>query len=248
MYVTAIRTDKLRANGPSIFEVLDKALPSVKEKTVIAVASKIIAICEGRVVPLGESTKDDLIKKESSYYIPSSRNPYNVSLSIARNTLLAAAGIDESNADGHYILWPADTQASANAIREHICKKHGITNVGVVITDSSTRPFQWGTTGIGLAHSGFAALKNYIGTKDLFGRTLEYHQNNFVSGLAAAAVVVTGEGSEQTPIALITDVPFIEFQPRNPTQEELDTLKVTLDEDIYGPILEKVDWEKGDQA
>lgn len=65
-----------------------------------------------------------------------------------------------------------------------------------------------------------------------------------MDGLAASAVVVMGEGNEKMPIALIEDVPFVSFQSRNPTTEELELLNITIDEDMYAPILKNVRWKK----
>jgi F420-0:gamma-glutamyl ligase len=65
------------------------------------------------------------------------------------------------------------------------------------------------------------------------------------NGLAASAVVVMGEGTEQTPIVLMSDLPFIDFQDRNPNQEELEALTISRDEDLYAPFLNGADWKKG---
>ncbi|HKX72875.1 MAG TPA: coenzyme F420-0:L-glutamate ligase [Candidatus Saccharimonadales bacterium] len=247
MKVTVLKTDAIRPGGPSLTEFLDTYITALPERSVVAIASKVVSICEGRVVPVEGVQKDDLIKQETSRYLPSELNPYGVTISVTHNLLVASGGIDESNADGHYVLWPADKQASANAIRTHLAQKFGLKEVGVVITDSTTRPFQWGTTGLAIAHSGFEALKNYIGTKDIFGRDLQFQMNNIMNGLAAAAVLVMGEGNEQTPLAIVEDVPFVVFQPGDPSQEELDRLVIAFEEDLYNPLLESVPWQKGDQ-
>ncbi len=54
-----------------------------------------------------------------------------------------------------------------------------------------------------------------------------------------------GEGNEQTPLAVIKNIPFVQFQDRNPTEEELDELKISLDDDLYAPLLKAVKWKKG---
>src|SRR6266508_2193439 len=69
------------------------------------------------------------------------------------------------------------------------------------ITDSKTAPLRVGVTGVTLAYSGFQALNDYVGTKDLFGRAWRMIKVNVVDALATAAVLVMGEGSEQTPLA-----------------------------------------------
>ena len=99
--------------------------------------------------------------------------------------------------------------------------------------------------GVSLAHSGFEATRNYIGTPDIFGRDLHVtHQSN-TEGLAAAVDLVMGGAAEQTPMALVTDVPFIKFQSRNPTKKELEAVKIPREEDLFWPILKNGPWKKG---
>lgn len=245
MQVKAFKTHKITSQDTSLFSLLDTYLTEFPEKGVLAVTSKIIAITEARVVDLTESEKDELIIKEAQYYMPREKNKYHVMLTIKDNILAAASGIDESNADNKYVLWPKDSQQSANEIREYLVKRFNLKECGVIITDSKTTPLRWGVTGIALAHSGFLALNNYIGTKDLFGREMHVTKVNVMDALAAASVYEMGEGTEQTPLAVITDIPHIEFQPRNPTKEELDFLHISIDDDLYGSFLKSVEWKKG---
>ena len=78
-----------------------------------------------------------------------------------------------------------------------------------------------GTTGAAIAHSGFAALNNYIGKPDIFGRKFKVQKANISDALAVSGVLIMGEGSEQTPLAVVEDVPFVKFQNRNPSKKEL---------------------------
>lgn len=247
MNVKAIKTHKITFEDSDLMAVLDKYITNLSEGSVVAVTSKIVAICEGRTVPMEGNDKDELIKSEAQYFLPRETNPYHVSLTITRNNLVASAGIDESNANGDYVLWPANSQESANKIRQHLAERFNLKNVGVIITDSKTTPFRWGVTSISLAHSGFLALKDYIGENDLFGRPFVFEKLSIVDSLATSASLVMGEGSEQSPLAVITDVPFIEFQDRNPTQEEIESLKIDIDSDLYTPILSSAPWEKGEK-
>jgi F420-0:gamma-glutamyl ligase len=66
--------------------------------------------------------------------------------------------------------------------------------------------------------------------------------------LAAAAVLVMGEGSEQTPLALIKDLPFIAFQDRDPSPEELAAAAIALEDDLYAPLLTRAPWQRGGKA
>lgn len=245
MNVTAIKTHKITQSDTSLYDVLDKHLLKLAEKSIVAVTSKIISICENRVIKIGEIDKDELIALESQFYLPRNQNKWYVSLTIAKSNLVATAGIDESNGNGYYVLWPKDAQRSANAIRSYLVRRFKLKHVGVVITDSKTTPLRWGTTGFSLAHSGFAAVRDYIGKPDVFGRKLQYTKLNVADSLAALAVLKMGEGDEQTPIAIIENMNNILFQDRNPSKKELDELRISLEEDFYAPLLRGIRWQKG---
>lgn len=247
MKVTAIKTERLSPGAPPIEEILDQALDSFPENGVLAVTSKIVAICEGRTVPVSDKTdKKELIKREADYYLPSYLSKYDFTFTITHGTLIPSAGIDESNGDGHYILWPKDPVISANNIRRYLNKRFGLKNIGVIITDSTARPLHYGTEGVAIGYSGLSAMNDYRGTPDLFGRTLKVSISNIVDALASAAVVVMGEGTEQTPLALVEDVPFVKFQDHDPTPEQLSQFFVNhKEDDLFEPFLKNAPWQPG---
>jgi F420-0:gamma-glutamyl ligase len=145
------------------------------------------------------------------------------------------------------VLWPENLQQSVNQIREHLTERFKHKYIGVIITDMAAIPLQKGLLAGPIAYSGFAPFKNLTGTPDVFGRIFKYSWEGHLQGLAAAAGVVMGEGAEQTPIGIITDIPFLTFQSRNPTRAELNSLKMAPDEDMYGQMIEAVKWEKGNK-
>lgn len=245
MKVTTIKTEKVVPNKKNLFQILDTYLPSMSENSVLAVTSKIVSICEGRVFRMEDADKDELISQEASYYLPRELNKYDVSHTITQNNLVAAAGIDESNGNGYYILWPKDIQKSANGIRAYLKKRFNLRHVGVIITDSRTTPMRWGVTVLAIGHSGFVAVNNFIGKPDIFGRPIEHTMVNVADGLAASAGVVMGESNEQTPLSVIEDVPFVQFQDRNPSKKELQRLIISPEDDLYAPLLTSVKWKKG---
>lgn len=245
MIVKALKTHKITSQDKDIFQILDKYLDKLEENSVIAVTSKIVSITEGSTAEFGHISKEDLVKQEAEYYLPKTSNKYDVSFTIKNNVIVASSGIDETNGNGFYILWPKNPFESANKIRKFLKEKNKLQNLGVIITDSKTTPLRWGVTGFALSYSGISPVKNYIGKIDLFGRKFEYTKTSIIDGLAASAVLTMGEGSEQTPIAKISDIPFVEFVERDPTQEEVNTLKIEIQDDLYAPILNSVKWEKG---
>jgi len=246
MKVTAIKTCKITTRNKTLYKILDKYILALREKSVLVITSKVVAICEGRLVKIGKTEKDVLIRREADYFLSSEENPYHLWLTIKNNILAPSAGIDESNGNGYYILWPKNPQKTANEVRRYLKRRFSLKRIGVIITDSRTTPQRWGVTGIAIAHSGFKALNDYRGRPDIFGRKLKVTQVNVMDGLAAAAVLVMGEGREQTPLAAVEDVPFVRFQQRNPTEKELQELKISLAEDLYAPLLTSVRWRKGE--
>ncbi len=68
---------------------------------------------------------------------------------------------------------------------------------------------------------------------------------NIMDGLAAASVLIMGEGDEQTPMALITDLDFVNFSENDPEKKEIDDLNIELEDDLYYPILKNANWLKG---
>jgi len=245
MRVLPIKTHKITTNDTDILAIVDRYVPKLKENTVLAVTSKIVAICEGSVVKIGTIEKDELVRQEAEMYIPREENKYGIFLTIKHGIMIASAGIDESNGNGFYVLWPRSPQETANRLREYLLKRDGLRHVGITITDSKIIPMRRGITGISLRHSGFAALNDYIGKPDIFGRHLHLTKANVADSLAATAVGVMGEGSEQTPLVLIENAPYVTFQDRNPTEEELSEMLIPIKEDIYGSMLTQANWRKG---
>lgn len=248
MRLTAVKTDLITSGSHELLSLIDSSLPeTIHDNSIICVAAKVVSLCENRSIPQLSTDKDDLIRAEAECYTDRSESEYNISFTIIQGVLIPTAGIDESNANDEFILWPKDPQATANRVREHLVERHGVLNIGVIITDSTSRPMQRGTTGICLAHSGFRALKNYIGIEDLFGRVMKVQCSNVAQGLAASAVMLMGEGREQTPIVLASDVKNFEFTGQNPSQEELAEIKVTLEDDLFRPLMRNAPWIRSEK-
>jgi F420-0:gamma-glutamyl ligase len=245
MIVTPLHTHRVEPNQETLLQLLDRFVPDMPEHSVLAVTSKVVSMCEGAVVPLDSIDRDELIRREAEQYVDLPKSEYPITFTVVQNTLIPNAGVDESNTGDVYVLWPRDAQATANAVRAYVCKRFGLTEVGVVITDSTARPLRWGMGGIAIAHSGFKEVHDYRGESDLFNRQFVMETAAISNSLATAAVLVMGEGAESTPLALVTDVPFVEFQDRDPLPAELEELKLSVDDDLYSPIWQAVPWRRG---
>lgn len=241
MHVRPLKTHAI-APSESLHTILDVYVPVLPERAILFITSKVVSLCEGRVVAKEGIDKALLVRENAEAYLKSPSGVSEIQLTIKQNILIPSAGIDESNGNGKYILYPEDVQKSAASIWEFIRQRDSIRDFGVVITDSHLTPLRRGVVGIGLGWCGFKATNSYVGKPDCFGVPLRVTAVNVIDALAAAAVFCMGEGSEQTPLAIITDAAKITFQNSPPTPMEVKELSIPLKEDIFAPLLYNSDW------
>lgn len=227
MEIIPIKT-RIFLKKESLTDFLIENLSRLKEGDVVVITSKIIALSQGRVVPNLPGIKKKWIKKESKKVI---ETPWG-SLTLKNGDWCVNAGIDESNANNQLILLPKNPFGLAEKLKKHLSAYYGLKKIGVLITDSRTVPLRAGVIGLALAYAGFFGFKDYRGQPDLFGRKLKMTKSNIVDALAAAAVSVMGEGREQTPLALIRQVP-LQFSSKRPS---LKKLLIKPQNDIYRKV------------
>lgn len=246
MVIKAIKTRKFLPPKDNLEELLLN-IKSLEENSVVAITSKVVSIGEGRCIPISEIDKDEVAIKEADQYLPREISPGRMILTtIKNNMLVASSGIDESNGNNFYILWPKNPQLSAKKIREFLREKFKIKNLGVIITDSRLIPLRRGVVGIAISYFGFKPLKDYRNKRDLFGREFKMETSNFPDSLASAAVLEMGEGSESKPIAIINQIPEIEFIDSEYNPESVDdNFEIPIEEDMFAPFLLSVNWKKG---
>lgn len=191
-------------------------IKKITENSVLVVASKIVALSEGRLA------------KKTHF---SSK----VRLTITDGMMMANAGTDESNAMGKIILLPTDSYRSAERLRKALKKIYKIKNFGVIISDSHIAPLRAGVTAHALGYAGIKGIRDYRGTKDLYGRVMKISRTNVVDSLATAAALTMGEGRESQPLALITDAP-VQFVNKINKKE----VSIKLQEDLYWPLLKNL--------
>ncbi len=110
MHVTAYKTPLVKA-GDDITQIIAGSIKEIPEGSILVVASKIVSTCENRFVTRTTEDKNEkhqLVKKEAEWYLDPHSSKYNLMLTIKRNWIFVNAGIDESNANNHYILWQED--------------------------------------------------------------------------------------------------------------------------------------------
>jgi len=234
-----VKTGKFIPPKHDIYAELDKHLPDLHENDVVFITSKILAIHQGRCILKSEyPDRDILAKQEADYFIdrPKDTHGYSVLLTLKNNSIIASAGIDKSNSGDYYTLWPENLDTLISEIRTYLCNKYQISNLGVIATDSHTTPLRLGVSGMAIGLVGIKPLKNKVGTPDIFGQPLNITKIDQITPLTTMAVWYMGEGCEQTPICIARgDFPNLEFDEKASTKDFF----VTIDEDVYLPLLEK---------
>ncbi len=228
-----IKTRIVHTPQDDISDIIDSL--DVHEGDIIFITSKILGIAEGRTAKNTEITKEELIAKEASRYLPyvNAVGDFHVNLTVTQNILIPSAGIDESNTDGYFVLWPKDPDATCRRIREYLMQKHQLKNLGVVMTDSHTTPLRWGVTGITLGFAGIEPLRDIIGDPDLFGRKMHVTKINILDPLTSMAVLLMGESDECTPICILRDYHNIPFSEVSSMRD----FAINPEIDLYSPLV-----------
>lgn len=233
MQYIPIKTRILQPPQDDLFSVLDTSLVDVREGDIIAVSSKVVAIHEGLCLPVEGTDKAALVSAESELSIP--RSYWPSPLTVKCGAFIGTAGIDESNANGYYVLLPKDPFLSAQLIHEYLTKRFAVKNVGVVVTDSHSSPLRRGAVGVAIGFWGFKPTTNYVGKPDLFGREMRIEVGNLADALAAGAGVVMGETNECQPVVIIRDTPEVTFLDGN----HKDELIVGFENDTFRVLYER---------
>lgn len=229
MQVRPVKTRIFRERE-NLADFIEEHIPRLADGSVLVVTSKIVALAEGRTAAYGgEDAKEKLVRSESDWAVRTK----HVWLTRKDGNVLAGAGIDESNGDGRFILLPEDCYASAAKLRDELLKRWGVKNLGVILTDSRTIPLRKGIVGVSLGYAGLRGIRDYEGTPDIFGRLFHFSKVSVVDSLAAAAVLVMGEGSEQQPLAVIEGAP-VDFKDAVDRGE----LAIDPEDDMYRPFFD----------
>lgn len=210
-----------------IEEILIRQNLVLKERDILVITSKVVALVEGRIVNLEEINVTEAVKdipearfvqslgKRSDAFKQLVLNEAdrfldgeNVYLTLKNKILIPHSGIDLSNApDGIAILWPEDSFLSAEKICNLFKKKFKLNDFGVLIIDSHCQPLRTGVVGIALGWHGIVGVEDERGKKDLYGKILNVTQKNSADQLASASSLLMGESDESIPFVLVQNAP-----------------------------------------
>lgn len=211
--------------GDNIVDAILKAMEKQKlafdDGDVLALASKIIAYAENRIVKLKEikpskeaeklASKSAVPPELAELILQEAEEIYGgvekALLTLKNGVLTSNAGIDNKNApQGAVVLWPENPEKWAKNVREELIHRTG-KKVAVLIVDSGLRPLRLGTTGLALAAAGFKPIKDCRGERDIFGKKLAITLHAVADDLASATHLLMGEASEKIPAVLIKGAP-----------------------------------------
>lgn len=178
----------------------------MEEADILCIATKCLAIHQGRCVRIGTVDKKQLVRQEADWTWGEIST-----LTLKDGTVIPFSGIDESNGNGYYVLWPQNVTELLAEIHGYLCKKFTIKNLGLMSIDSKIEPFRRGTVGVAQDIFGFNPTKDYKGKEDLFGRRFEMTSVNIADSLASAACYLMGEGNECCPLLIIRGAENVEF-------------------------------------
>ena len=197
--------------GDDLAAMIARALPEaawpdgstgLNEGDVVVVTSKVVSKSEGRIVP--ESQRDAALDAETVTVVATKETPRGTTRIVRTHhgLVLAAAGIDASNAPaGHVLLLPRDPDASARVLRQGLRDLTGLC-VGVVVTDTLGRPWRDGLTDSAIGVAGVTVLDDLRGLPDAQGRAMEATVIAVADEIASAADLVKGK-SGGVPVALV---------------------------------------------
>ncbi|MEV6637012.1 coenzyme F420-0:L-glutamate ligase [Actinoplanes sp. NPDC051470] len=197
------------AAGDDLADIIVEAAPWLADGDVLVVTSKIVSKAEGRLVevpsdgPERDEARARMLAAETAEVV-ARRGTITIVRTHHGFTMLGA-GIDASNVDkARLVLLPLSPDASAAALRKAFRAK-GL-NVGVIVSDTSGRPWRIGLTDLALGSAGVRPLRDHRGEVDPYGNELRFARMAVVDELAAAAELVKGK-RDQVPVAVIRGFP-----------------------------------------
>jgi coenzyme F420-0:L-glutamate ligase / coenzyme F420-1:gamma-L-glutamate ligase len=206
----------------SIIKSVKYCNEEIKNKDVLVISSKVLALSQGKqvslenIIPSNKAIKlgkiysmqpelTELIIKNSDLIFGGVEN---VLLTLVNNNFIANAGIDQSNSYGEntVILWPNNPYESAKQIRKQLMKNYDLKQLGIIISDSHVSPLRKGVIGSSIGVFGIKPVQDCVGKKDLFNRKMHYTKRAIADQITSASHLIMGECDEQIPYVISRNV------------------------------------------
>lgn len=246
-----VKSPVINANE-NVFEIFIELLSERNDLTLesgdlVVIASKVVAMEQNRIINL-EAIEPS--QKAIDLASKSNLNPSFVEIVLRESDVVigavpgalltlrngdvnANAGIDKSNAGlNKAILLPDNPDQYSSKFKKALEEKYHITDVGVIIADSTTRPLRIGTVGSAIGTAGFPAIVDIRGQEDLFGYKMSITLRNIADNIASGANVIMGESAESIPFVIVKG---LQIQIKNHHWEEksLSDLRIDPEKCLY---------------
>ena len=213
-----------------ILEAIKKQGLEIRDKDLLAITSKAVAVAQNRLVKLSSIEPSEEAKMLAEKYelepsfvevvLREAEKVYGgvtkALLTLKNNMLVANAGVDRKNApEGYVMLWPLNPFESAEEIRREILAKTG-KHVGVLIIDSRVTPLRMGTTALAIGVAGFKPIKDCRVERDIYSKRIYITRHALADDLASAAHLTMGETTARIPAVLIRNAPVTFGEKANP--------------------------------
>ncbi|NWF29837.1 coenzyme F420-0:L-glutamate ligase [Streptomyces sp. PKU-EA00015] len=184
--------------GDDLAKLIAATAPGLVDGDVLLVTSKIVSKAEGRIV---EAADREAAIDAETVRVVARRGTLRI-VENRQGLVMAAAGVDASNTPaGTVLLLPEDPDASARAIRAGLRDELGV-EIGVIVTDTSGRPWRSGLTDVAIGAAGVRVLDDLRGGTDAYGNPLTATVVATADELAAAGDLVKGK-AEGLPVAVV---------------------------------------------
>jgi coenzyme F420-0:L-glutamate ligase / coenzyme F420-1:gamma-L-glutamate ligase len=211
---------------PVICSAIDRNRVEIKDGDILVIASKVVAKAAGRLAQAaGRAQFEELVDRHSHGVVAArsfSSQQGTATVAIVRTgagTVQAAAGLDQSNADGSVVLHPSDPDGAAAELRAALERYFGV-RLGVIISDTTSRPWRLGVSDFALGASGVRGLDSQRGRPDDSGRIQQVTERAVADEIAAAADLVKG-AARGLPVAVVRGLGDL-LDPEHPGARELN--------------------------
>jgi coenzyme F420-0:L-glutamate ligase/coenzyme F420-1:gamma-L-glutamate ligase len=184
--------------GDELADVVDAGLTSsgfrLEDGDILVVSSKIASKSLGLVTH--DPDKDRVVAAETEYVVAERALEGHIARIVRAKAgpIIAAAGVDGSNTGdrGGWLLLPHDPDAVCERLQDELRRRHEV-RVGIVLSDTSGRPWRIGQVDFALGVHGVRATDDLRGGSDADGRRLDVTTRALADEVASAADLAKGK-------------------------------------------------------
>jgi coenzyme F420-0:L-glutamate ligase/coenzyme F420-1:gamma-L-glutamate ligase len=224
--------------GDALVDIIDMGLVhagvELRDGDIVVVASKIASKSLGLVTH--DVDKERVVADETEYVV-AERSSAGRSTRVVRSKagpVMAAAGVDGSNTGelGGWLLLPRDPDAVCAKLHAQLTRRYGA-RLGVVLSDTSSRPWRVGQSDFALGAYGVQVADDLRGGVDADGRSLEVTTRAVADEIAAAADLVKGK-VHAVPVAVVRGLSALVPEAADPSAARARDLVRTGPDDWFG--------------